>query len=257
MFLRCVNPACPAQIKERLRYFCGRDQMDIEGVGPALVDQLVDNGLVHQFADLYRLKERREELINLERMGTKSADNLLESLDKSKANPLSRLLAALNIPHVGVSTAALLAQHFGTMDALLAADGQQLQELEGIGPELAQSIHQFLHSESGQRTVDALRAVGVNMIEPRRQVDGPQPLAGKTIVVTGTLERFGRKEVQDFIAKLGGKSVGSVSSKTDFVVAGTDPGSKLDKAESLGVEIIDEAEFLKRVGIRVELEPKR
>jgi len=182
-------------------------------------------------------------------MGEKSADNLLASIDKSKSNSLSRLLAALNIPHVGVSTAAMLAQHYGSMDALLAADMTQLQEIEGIGPELAQSIRQFLNSEGGQRTVNELRSVGANMIEPKRRTTGPQPLAGKSIVVTGTMERFGRKEIQDLIVKLGGKAVGSVSSKTDYVVAGTDPGSKLAKAQSLGVEVIDEAEFCKRAGV--------
>lgn len=249
VFLRCENPACPAQIKERLRYFCGRDQMNIEGMGPALVDQLVDRGLVHQFADLYRLKDRPFELINLERMGAKSAKNLLDAIEKSKTNPLSRLLAALNIPHVGVSTAAMLARHFGSIDAIKAADMDQLQRIEGIGPELAQNIHKFLNSDSGRRTIEELRGVGVNMTEPKRESTGPQPLAGKTIVVTGTLERFGRKEIQDLIVRLGGKSVGSVSSKTDFVLAGADPGSKLDKARSLGIEVIDEAEFCKRAGL--------
>lgn len=249
VFLRCVNPACPAQIKERLRYFCGRDQMDIEGMGPALVDQLVDSKLVHEFADLYRLVNRWMELINLERMGTKSAENLLDAIEKSKARPLARLVAALNIPHVGVSTAALLAEQFGTIDHLMEARMDTLQEIEGIGPELAQSIHTFLNSESGKHTIQALREVGVNMTQPKREMAGPQPFAGKTIVVTGTLERFGRKEIQDLIASLGGKSAGSVSSKTDFVVAGADPGSKLAKAESLGVEVIDEAEFCKRAGI--------
>ncbi|MBI4580591.1 MAG: NAD-dependent DNA ligase LigA [Planctomycetes bacterium] len=249
VFLRCVNPACPAQIKERLRYFCGRDQMDIEGVGPALVDQLVDQGLVHEFADLYRLEERRDELIALERMGAKSADNLLGAIAKSKAHPLARLLAALNIPHVGVNTAALLAEHFGTIDGLMAADMDALQEVEGIGPELAESIHGFLHRKAGQQTIEHLRAVGVNMKQPKRQTAGPQPFAGKTIVVTGTLERFGRKEVQDLIAKLGGKAAGSVSGKTDFVVVGADPGSKLDKARTLKVEVIDENEFCRRAGL--------
>ncbi|HOA73268.1 MAG TPA: NAD-dependent DNA ligase LigA [Phycisphaerae bacterium] len=249
VFLRCVNPACPAQIKERLRYFCGRDQMDIEGMGPALAEQLVDGGLVREFADLYRLKDRWMALMSLERMGAKSAENLTNAIEKSKDRPLSRLLAGLNIPHVGVSTAALLARHFGSMDQLVAADVDQLQQIEGIGPELARSIYTFLHSESGKHTIESLREVGVNMIEPSREPAGPQPLAGKTIVVTGTLQRFGRKEVQDLITALGGKPAGSVSKKTDFVVAGADPGSKLDKARSLGVEVIDEAEFCRRAGL--------
>ncbi len=249
VFLRCGNPACPAQIKERLRYFCGRDQMDIEGMGPALVEQLVDSGLVHEFADLYHLKDHREALIELERMGTKSADHLLAAVEASKDRPLARLVAALNIEHVGVSTASVLATRFETMEALVAASLDELQEVEGVGPELAGSIHQFLQSEAGQRTIAHLRSVGVNMTQPRVVVVGPQPLTGKTIVVTGTLQGFGRKEVQDLIARLGGKSAGSVSSKTSFVVAGADPGSKVDKARSLGVEVIDEAEFCRRAGM--------
>lgn len=253
VFLRCVNPACPAQIKERLRYFCARDQMDIEGMGPALVDQLVDSRLVHEFADLYRLRDRWLVLTNLERMGTKSAEKLVDAVEKSKSNPLSRLLAALNIPHVGVSTAAVLANHFGSIDNLMTTSMEQLEELEGIGPELAKSIHTFLHNDSGKHTIQTLREVGVNMTQPKRQTAGPQPLAGKTIVVTGTLEHFGRKEIQDLIAALGGKAAGSVSSKTDFVVAGADAGSKLAKAESLKVEVIDEEEFCRRAGVTDKL----
>lgn len=250
VFLRCVNPACPAQIKERLRYFCARDQMDIEGVGDVLAGQLVDSGLVHEFADLYRLKDRRDELIGLERMGAKSADNLLAAIEKSKGNPLARLLAALNIQHVGVNTAIDLAEHFSSMDAVIAASKDDLQQVEGIGPELAESIHGFLCNKQGQRTIAHLREVGVNMLQPRKaKAAGPQPLSGKTIVVTGTLEHYGRKDIEDLIRRLGGKPAGSVSKKTDFVVAGAEAGSKLDKARELGVEVIDEAEFHKRAGV--------
>ena len=248
VFLRCVNPACPAQIKERLRYFCGRDQMDIEGVGTVLADQLVDSGLVHEFADLYRLKDRRDELIALERMGEKSADNLLAAIEESKKRPLSRVLAALNIQHVGVNTALLLAEHFGSMDALMDADAEAPQEVEGIGPEVADSIHSFFHRKAGRHTVDALVKVGGNMVEPRKKRTGPQPLAGKAIVVTGSLEHYSRKEIEDLIKELGGKAAGSVSENIDFVVVGADPGSKLDKARKLGVEVIDENEFRRRAG---------
>lgn len=250
VFLRCTNPSCPAQFKERLRFFCGRDQMDIEGVGPALVEQLADKGLVKTFADLYRLKNRPDQLLGLERMGEKSVDNLLGAIESSKDRPLSRVLAALNIPHVGVSTALLLAEHFGTMEALQAATTEQLMETPGVGPELAGSIHQFLTSEQGRKVIDDLRAVGVNLVQPKKKVDGPQPFAGMSIVVTGTLETFSRKEIQDLIATLGGKAVGSVSKNTAFVVAGADPGSKLEKAKSLGVEVIDETEFRRRAGLR-------
>ncbi|MDM8006350.1 MAG: NAD-dependent DNA ligase LigA [Phycisphaerae bacterium] len=250
VFLRCVNPGCPAQIKERLRYFCARDQMDIEGVGDVLAGQLVDSGLVHEFADLYRLADRREELIALERMGAKSADNLLAAIEKSKNNPLARLLAALNIQHVGVSTAIDLADHFGSMDAMIAASREDLQRVEGIGPELAESICGFLHNEQGRRIIAHLRDVGVNMTQPRKaKAAGPQAFAGKTIVVTGTLEHYGRKDIEDLIRQLGGKPAGSVSKKTDFVVAGAEAGSKLDKARELGIEVIDETEFRRRAGM--------
>lgn len=247
VFLRCVNPACPAQIKERLRHFCGRDQMDIEGVGIALVEQLVDRGLVHEFADLYRLQPHQ--LLNLERMGEKSVDNLLANIEQSKSRPLSRLLAALNIPHVGASTARLLAERFGSLEALSAAGITELQAIEGVGPELARSIHAFLHSDAGQRTITGLCSVGVNMVEPKRAAAGAQPLAGKTIVVTGTLPTYSRKDIQDLITSFGGVAAGSVSRKTSFVVAGEEAGSKLDKARALGVEVIDEAEFRRRAGI--------
>lgn len=248
VFLRCVNPACPAQIKERLRYFCGRDQMDIEGVGTALAEQLVDAGLVNEFADLYRLDQRRDELVALERMGAKSADNLLANIDKSKKHPLSRLLAALNIPHVGTSTALLLAEQFGSMHALERAGREDLQEVEGIGPELAENIFCFLRDQS--LTVETLDVLGVNMTQPRKkaQATGGRPFLGKTIVVTGTLEHYGRKEIQDLIKELGGKAAGSVSKRTDFVVAGAEAGSKLTKARELGVEVIDEGEFRERAG---------
>ncbi|UCD27278.1 MAG: NAD-dependent DNA ligase LigA [Planctomycetota bacterium] len=251
VFLRCVNPSCPAQIKERLRYFCARDQMDIEGVGIALVEQLVDTGLVCEFADLYKLEDRRDELIDLERMGAKSADNLLSNIERSKSHPLARLLAALNMPHIGVNTAAILADEYGSMDALVEAGVEELQEIEGIGPELAESIYSFLHSRQGQITIESLRKVGVNMTQPRKRARvGGQPLAGKSIVVTGALEHYSRKAIEDLIKELGGKAAGSVSKKTDFVVAGSDAGSKLDKARSLGVEVIDENEFRKRAGIK-------
>jgi DNA ligase (NAD+) len=250
VFLRCVNPTCPAQFKERLRYFCARDQMDIEGVGPALVEQLVEQGLVKSFADLYALKERPDRLLGLERMGEKSVDNLLEAIEGSKQRTLARVVAALNIPQVGVSTAHLLAEHFGTMEALQAATPEVLEDIPGIGPEMAKSIHTFLTSTQGRKAIEGLRTAGVNMAQPKKATGGPQPFAGMSIVVTGTLPTYSRKEIQDLIVALGGKAVGSVSKSTSFVVAGVDAGSKLDKATTLGVEVIDEAEFKKRAGAK-------
>ena len=246
VFVRCVNPSCPAQIKERLRYFCSRDQMDIEGIGNVLADQLVDSGLVKELADLYRLAEKREGLIALERVGPKSADNLLAAVEESKNKPLSRLLAALAIPHVGVHIGQLLAGHFGSIDVLAEASVDDLQRIEGIGPEVAASVDTFLSSTVGRKTIEDLRSVGVNMTEPKKKAAGRRPFAGKTVVVTGTLEHYSRKEIEDLVTSLGGKATGSVSSNTDFLVAGENAGSKLDKARKLGVEVIDEDEFRRR-----------
>jgi DNA ligase (NAD+) len=249
VFLRCVNPVCPAQLKERLRYFCGRDQMDIEGIGNVLVEQLVESGLVKSFAELYALKDKREEMLALERMGEKSADNILEAIEDSKSRPLARVLGSLNIPHIGVNTAEILAEHFGDMDAIVSADIEALQEIEGIGPELARSLHEFLGSDAGRKVIGDLKKAGVNMTQPRTAAPaGKQPFAGMTIVVTGTLEHYDRKGIETLIKKLGGKAAGSVSKKTDFVVAGQEAGSKFEKAQELGVEVIDEKEFRRRAG---------
>jgi DNA ligase (NAD+) len=247
VFLRCINPACPAQLKERLMYFCARDQMDIEGVGPALVEQLVEKGLVKEFADLYRLKERRDEVVALERMGSKSAENLLSSIEQSRSRELARLIAALNIRHVGTRAAQILAERFGTMEELASASVEALESTPEIGPVMARTIHEWFASAAGRRTIEHLAAVGVNMTQPRRRASSRQPLAGKTVAVTGTLQRFTRSQVQQLIRQLGGNPVSSVSKKTDFVVAGEEAGSKLDKARALGVEVIDEQEFLRRI----------
>lgn len=256
VYIRCMNPECPAQLKERLRYFAGRNQMDIEGLGPALVEQLVDNGLVREFGDIYRLGEfdRRGRLLQLERVGEKSVDNLLKAIEESKGRPLSRLLAALAIPHVGVHVADVLAQHFGDIDNLLAAKQEDLEGINGVGAVVADSVYRFFHSAAGEHVMDELRQAGVNMKQPRRRTAGPEAaggervLAGKCVVVTGTLTNFSRKQIEDLIRDLGGQPASSVSRKTSFVVAGEEAGSKLDKARSLGVEVIAEAEFLKRIG---------
>ncbi len=248
VYIRCINPACDAQIKERLKYFCGRDQMDIEGAGEVLVEQLVDAGLVHEYADLYALAKKRDELLALERMGEKSADNLLAGIEQSKKQPLARVLAALNIRHVGASTAEALAEHFGEMSAISEATEEELQAVDGVGAEMATTIRRFFQSEVGTRAWQHLRDAGVNMTQPKRKRSGDQPLAGKTLVVTGTLERFDRKEIESLIKELGGKASGSVSKKTDYLVAGEKAGSKLDKAKQLGVKVLSEDEFLKLAG---------
>jgi len=284
VYLRCINPACDAQIKERLKYFCGRDQMDIEGMGDAIIEKMVDIGWLHAFADVYKLSDRRaamEELafeqqrtIKGEKktipvpFGDKRTEKLIAGIERSKKQPLARVLAALNIRHVGAGVAELLADHFETMEKLAEAAEQSpspskgegrgegrgkggnnpLLAVDGVGPEVAASLHAFFASKPGQRTWQALRAAGVNMKQPKSRASGDRPLAGKTLVVTGTLEKFGRKEIEALIKQLGGKSTGSVSEKTDYVVVGDSPGSKLDKARKLGVQTLTEAEFIKLVG---------
>jgi len=328
VYLRCTNPECPAQLRERVRFFAARNQMDIENLGPAIVDQLVDAGLVQHFADLYTLGDHRDELVALERMGEKSTQNLLDAIEASKSRGLDRLLAGLGIRHVGGSVAEDLARSFDSLDDLLAADepairraltkpsvvaerlcewlqaqsepppgitGEALAEwvrtsgAKGLDKKkavalaekfdsaaalaeasvealtyalkededsvIAASVSQFLRSDAGQETIRRLRAVGVDP----KAAQSPEPvgraagassaLAGMTVVVTGTLEHFTRQAAGDAIKAAGGRPASSVSKKTDFVVVGASPGSKADKARALGVEIIDEEEFRKRLGM--------
>jgi DNA ligase (NAD+) len=246
VYIRCLNPDCPAQLKERLRFFASRSAMDIAGLGPALIEQLVDRGLVRSLADLYRL--RREDLVGLERIKEKSAARLLAGIEESKKRGLARLLTGLAIRHVGERTAQLLAEEFGTIEALMAADEQRLAEVEGVGPVVAASVRQFFDSPGGRKLIAALQAAGVRMSEEAPRRAAAAALAGKTVVVTGTLARFDRKQVEDLIHRLGGKPASSVSRNTDFVVVGDNPGSKLDKARALGIPILDEQQFLKLIG---------
>jgi len=248
VYLRCINPSCPAQLKERLIYFAGRNQMDIEGAGEVLIETFVNKGFLRDFADLYLLAEHRDALVEIEGLGKKSVDNLLGSIEASKRQPLSRLLAGLNIRHVGATTAELLADHFGTLDAVASASDDQLTEVEGIGPELACSIVRFLRSEAGRAVVQRLVDAGVNTRQPDRAKATAAPFAGMTVVITGTLESMSRKEAQDLVKQLGGKAAGSVSKTTSLVVFGDTPGSKLEKAHQFGVKTIEEAEFLKLIG---------
>ena len=223
--------------------------MDIEGLGKALVDQLVDKGLVRGIADLYELTQ--DKLTSLERMGTKSADNLLEQIEASKSRGLSRLLAGLGIEMVADSMADMLAKEFGSMEDLRNASPERLAQVEGIGPERAHNIHAWFHSETGKELIDDLRELGIKMVEEKKAAPAGatgNALAGKTLVVTGTLGRYGRDEIEALIRQLGGKPSGSVSKKTDYVIAGEKAGSKLDKARELGVAVIDEDGFDKLIG---------
>lgn len=247
VYIRCPNPSCPAQLRESVRFFASRAAMDIEGLGIKLIEQLVEHGLVRSFADIYRLQDRRDELISLERMGEKSVDNLLEGIAASKARPLWRLLTGLNIRHVGTRTAQILADHFGTLDEILAQTPEQLSAVDEIGPVIAASVHAYFAAEIGRRIVAELRELGLNFGEPIVRKPPTGKLVGKTLVVTGTLTQFTREQIQELIHEHGGKPAGSVSKKTDFVVAGENAGSKLDKAQQLGVPVLSEAEFLKMI----------
>jgi DNA ligase (NAD+) len=247
VYIRCVNPECPAQLKERLRFFAGRNQMDIENLGPALIDQLIDSGLVKHFADLYSLTF--EQLTGLERMGEKSARNLIEAVEASKGRGLARLMAGLGIRHVGSRAADMLSRHFGDIDSLANAGEDELADVEEIGPVIAASVRQFFAGERGGEIIERFKASGVKMsAESVGASAGGGLLAGKTVVVTGTLENYSRSEIKELIKNLGGRSASSVSKKTDFVLAGDNPGSKVDKAKTLGVEIINEEEFGEMIG---------
>lgn len=244
VYVRCPNPECPAQIRERLEFFAGRGQMDIANLGPAVIDQLVGRGLVRHFADLYGLS--KQQLAGLDRMGDKSAENLVAAIATSKNRGLARLLTALGIRHVGGRAASLLAERFADIDAIAAASVDDLTAIDEIGPVIAASVKRFFASQAGLETIRRLKQAGVKMT-----TDTPRPsagpLAGKTVVVTGTLEGFSRSEADSAIRDAGGRPAGSVSKKTDFVVAGASPGSKADKARLLGVEVIDEEEFMRRL----------
>lgn len=243
-FYRCTGAECVARLKRQLRYYAQRNAMDIEGMGTEIVEQLVDSGLVRSIPDIYRL--RLEQLVELERMGKKSAQNLLDGIEVSKDRGLARVLTGLAIPHVGDHVAELLAEEFGNIDDLAQASAERLSQISGIGDVLAESVHAFFHSPGGKRIVNEFRSLGVKLTEPRKRT--PQQagaITGKTFVVTGTLERYSRMEIEDLIKRLGGKVTGSVSKKTDYVVAGENPGSKLDKARQVGVTVLSEAEFEK------------
>lgn len=243
--IRCPNPDCPAQVRERIRFFAGRNAMDIEGLGEKLVEQLTTAGLVRSYGDLYRLTA--EKLRGLDRMGDKSADNLLKAIEESKNRGLARLLTALSIRHVGSRTATILAERFGSIEAVMQADTASLSEVPEIGPVIAQSVRDFFQGDRGRAIIDDLRALGVRMTADS-PLQTPQSLAGKTIVVTGTLQRYTRDQIEDVIARHGGRAASSVSSKTDFVVAGANAGSKLEKARQLNIPVLDEADFERLLG---------
>ena len=242
---RCVNTACPAKLKESLLYFAGRRAMNIDGLGEALVDQLVDKGLVHDVADLYNLTH--QQLADLERMGDKSAQNLLDEIERSKQAELARVIFALGIRFVGERTGQLLANHFGSLDKLANATPEELVEAEEVGPRVAEAIQEFFQEKRNREVIEKLRKAGLQFEqEQTRKTEGK--LAGKQFVLTGTLPTYSRDQAKQMIEESGGRVVGSVSKKTDYVVVGADAGSKLEKARTLGIKTLDEAGLRELLG---------
>jgi DNA ligase (NAD+) len=241
---RCIGLDCPAQLKGRIRHFASKRAMDIDGLGIKLIDQLVDTGLVKDVADIYYIS--KDQLIELERMADKSAQNIIDAIEKSKEKPLSKFLYALGIRHVGETTAVDLARHFPRLDDFFNLSEEDLMEVEGIGPEVAASVHQFFSDKKNKESIERLKKAGVKVIEGKPREKGK--LAGKTFVFTGTLKDFGRDEARSLVESMGGKTTSSVSKKVDFVVAGEDPGSKFDKAKELGIKTLTEEEFKKLIG---------
>jgi DNA ligase (NAD+) len=239
---RCTGGLfCPAQRKQALLHFAGRRAMDIEGLGDKIVEQMVDTAIVKTPADLFKLG--LPAIVNLERMAEKSATNILAAIDKSKATTLARFIFALGIRNVGEATAKDLARHFGSLDALMEADVDGLQQVPDVGPVVAASVARFFAEPHNREVVEQLRAAGISWSEGEASALVNSPIAGKTFVLTGTLPTLTRDEAKDMIEALGGKVAGSVSKKTDYVVAGTEAGSKLDKAQTLGLAVLDEMQF--------------
>ena len=236
---RCVNAACPAQLKERILHFASRNAMDIDHLGPAVIDQLVDSGRLKHFSDLYTLK--LEELVPLERLAEKSAQNLIDALAKSRASGLARVLHALGIRHVGQRAASVLAQTFHSMDKLQKTTFEELESVNEIGPIMARSLRDFFDQKSNQEEIRRLSELGIHLVEEGKETG--DRLLGKQFVLTGTLQEFSRDQAKEMILAQGGRVTSSVSKKTDYVVAGEDPGSKLEKANKLGVEVLTEGQF--------------
>jgi DNA ligase (NAD+) len=244
--VRCDNAQCSAQLKAHIRHFASRTALDIEGLGQALVDQLVETGQVKDVGDLYDLNV--DTVAGLDRMAEKSAQNLMQALDDSKTRPYHQVLFGIGIRHVGATVARALADGFTSIDRLREATPEEIEALHEIGPAIAASVHGFLQNEGNWSVIEKLRKAGVTL-EGEAQVEtGPRPLEGKTVVITGTLSRWGRQQAQDLVRSLGGKPTSSVSKKTDLVVAGENAGSKREKAEKFGVEILDEEGFAELIG---------
>ena len=247
---RCINPECPAQLREKLIWFAGRKQMDIDGLGESTIDLILADEEIPLigFGDIYRLDAHRDRLVELERMGQKKVENLLAGIEASKGRGLPRVLAGMGIRHIGDATARALCAKFEDIHALLAASTEDLESVEGIGSITAGVLHEYLHSKIARHTFKDLESVGVDLTSPRVAGDSDSPVAGKTIVLTGSLEKYTRDEASDKLRAMGANVTGSVSKNTDIVIAGPGAGSKLAKAVSLGIEVWDESQMLELFG---------
>ena len=242
--VRCTGIECPAMLFRSLIHFVSRDAMDIDGMGPAIIEQLLDKKLVENIADIYSLKY--EDLVSLERMGDKSAKNLLNAIEKSKENSLEKLLNSFGIRHIGLKSAKILAKKYNNIEEIMNASYEELCGINEIGEIMAESIVKFFESKQTKDLIERLKQNGVNM-ESKMEKSQDERFAGKIFVLTGTLPTLSRNEASEIIEKFGGKTSGSVSKKTSFVLAGEEAGSKLKKAEELGIPIITEAEFLEMI----------
>lgn len=242
--LYCENPECPAQIKGRLAHFASRGAMDIEGLGDALIELFVDQGFLKTFTDIYDLKKKRSELTQIERLGEKSVDNLLNAIEKSKAQPFHKVLFAIGIRYVGAGAAKKLTDHFGSIENLISASEEEISEIHEIGPSISKSVKQFFSQKANVKLIEKLKKEGLIFSSEKKAIKD-NLFKGKTVVLTGTLSGLSREEATEKIVSLGGKVSSSVSKKTDFVVYGESAGSKLSKAKELRINIIDEKEFLK------------
>lgn len=240
--LRCPNETCPAKLRRNIIHFVSRAGMNIDGVGESIIDQLIEANFIKDVSDLYTLKDHKDEIILLERMGEKSVENMLDAIEASKSNDVYRLISGLGIPLIGEKAAKVLAANFGHLDQIMTASKEAITQIEEFGDKMAMTLMAYFEDDANREVIDALRSYGLNFSSELKAVQGGL-FEGKTIVVTGTLTSFTREEIKALIEKHGGKAAGSVSKKTDFVVVGENAGSKADKARSLGVEIISEADF--------------
>jgi DNA ligase (NAD+) len=245
----CPNSACPAQVEERLQHFVSRGAMDIRGIGEQMAVLLLREKLVHDAADIYYLKDKRDNLLEIERLGEKSVDNILSAVEKSKERPLFRLINALGITNVGDETANLLAAHYSSLDGLAAASEDELNAIPSIGSKIASGIRSFFENGENKRIIEKLKAAGVNMQAEVTQTQAvTQTLAGQEFVITGKLEKFSRETAEEMIWALGGTAKSDVTKKTSYLVVGLEPGSKLAKARTLGIKQISESELLAMLG---------